>query len=142
MQEPIQEGSILFQEGTLFPESLQLESESFSPGWRSVKGLDGFALERKTHDAGWTFFYMAGECRATAIGSEGQKAARNAIRSILAGLKSEGFNSLEITRIAFKHWLGVPYADVSFHKRNMQEGAFLLARGGSPAWETDRLVAS
>ena len=86
-------GSILVKEGTLFPEGMQLESASYYPGWRSVKGLDGYALDRKTHDAGWIFFYLAGESRATVFGREGQETVGKAIKRILAGLKSEKFNS-------------------------------------------------
>jgi hypothetical protein len=142
MQEAIKLGSILFQEGTPFPEGFQLESASYSSGWRSVKGLDGYALDRKTHDAGWTFFYLAGETTATVIGREGQETVRKAIKRILAGLKSEKFNSLEVTRVVFKHFLGVPYATVSFHKRNMQEGMFLLGGDDSPAWKNARLAAA
>jgi len=142
MQDAIKSGSILVKEGTLFPERLQLESAAYSPGWRSVQGLDGNALDRKTHDAGWTFFYLAGEARATVLGHEGQETVHRAINRILAGLKSERFNSLEVTRVAFKHFLGVPYATVSFHKRNMQEGMFLLGGDDSRAWRDERITAA
>jgi hypothetical protein len=125
MREMIKSGTILIKEGTLFPDALTLESEPYSPGWRLVTGLDGYAMDRKTHDAGWTFFYLAGESRITVVGHEGQETVRRAIKRILAGLKSEKFNSLEIGRVAFKHFFGVPYATVSFHIRNMQKGMFL-----------------
>ena len=140
MQETIKLGSILLKEGTPFPEGFQMDSASYSPGWRSVKGLDGFALDRKTHDAGWTFFYLAGEYNATVFGPEGQVTVRKAIKRILAALKSERFNSLEVTRVVFKHFIGVPYATVSFHKRNIQKGMFLLAGDDSPAWENTQLL--
>ena len=142
MQEAIKLGSILVREGTPFPEGFQLDSASYSPGWRSVKGQDGHALDRKAHDAGWTFSYLAGECRATVFGREKQETVRRAIKRILAGLKPERFNSLEVTRVVFKHFLGVPYATVSFHKRNMQEGMFLLGGNDFPAWKNARLAAA
>jgi hypothetical protein len=142
MKEAIQSGSILFKEGTSFPEGFQLDTASYFPGWRSVKGLNGYALDRKTQDAGWTFFYLAGESRASAFGREGEKTVHRAIERILTGLKSERFNSLEVTHVVFKHFLGVPYATVSFHKRNMQEGMFLLGGSGSPAWKDARLTAA
>ena len=102
MREMIKAGTVLFKEGTLLPDGLTFESEPFSPGWRSVTGLDGYAMDRKTHDAGWTFFFLAGESRATVFGREGQETIRRAIKKILAGLKSGKFNSLEITRVVFK----------------------------------------
>jgi hypothetical protein len=141
MQETIQPGSILLKEGTLFPEGFQLDSASYSPGWRSVQGLDGYALDRKTHEAGWTFFFLAGENNATVFGREGQETVRRAIKRILANLKSERFNSLEVTRVVFKHFLGVPYATVSFHKRNIQKGMFLLGSDTSPVWNNARFAS-
>jgi hypothetical protein len=142
MRELIKEGTVLIKEGTLFPGSLTIESESYSPGWRSVTGLDGYAMDRKMHDTGWTFFFLAGESKATAFGRDGQETVLRAIRKILAGLKYGNFNSLEITRVAFKHFLGVPYARVSFHLRNLQEGMFLSGRGKSDAWKDATLVAA
>ena len=142
MREKIKVGTVLIKEGTLLPDTLTIESELYSPGWRSVTGLDGYAMDRKTHDAGWTFFYLAGESRATAFGREGQKTVRGAIKKILAGLKSGNFNSLEITHVAFKHFLGVPYARVSFHLRNLQEGMFLAGSGNPNAWKDATLVAA
>lgn len=142
MSEAIKSGSILLKEGTLFPEGFQLESASYSPGWRSVEGLDGYALDRKTQDAGWTFFYLAGEGRATVFGREGQETVRKAVKRILAGLKTEKFNSLEVTGVLFKHFFGVHYATVSFHKRNMQEGMFLLAGDDPSAWKDARIAAA
>jgi hypothetical protein len=142
MKEAIKAGTVLFKEGTLMPDALKLETEAYSPGWRSVTGLGGYAMDRKAHDAGWTFFYLAGESRATVFGQEGQETVRRAIKQILAGLKSGNFNSLEITRVAFRHFLGMPYATVSFHARNMQEGMFLSAGGDSPAWKDARLIAA
>jgi hypothetical protein len=142
MQEAIKAGTVLIKEGILLPDALKLESEPYSPGWRSVSGLDGYAMGRKTHDTGWTFFYLAGETRATVFGHEGQETVRKAIKKILAGLRSGNFNSLEITRVAFKHFLGMPYATVSFHTRNMQEGMFLSGGDDSPAWKDAQLIAS
>lgn len=142
MPETIKAGTILIKEGTRLPDALTFESEPYSPGWRSVTGHDGYAMDRKTHAAGWTFFYLAGESRATVFGGEGQKTIRRAMKQILADTKSGKFNSLEITRVIFKHFLGVPYATVSFHMRNMQEGMFLLGSGSSDAWKDATLVAA
>jgi len=142
MREAIKSGSILVKENTLFPEGFQLESAPYSPGWISVQGLDGYALDRKTQEAGWTFFYLASESRATVFGPEGQETVRRALKRILADLKTERFNSLEVTGVIFRHFFGVPYATVSFHKRNMQEGMFLLAGDDSRAWSDSRIAAA
>lgn len=125
MPDAIKTGTILIKQGTILPKTPQFESEPCAPGWRLVKNLDGSGLDRKIHEAGWTFFYLAGEIKATAFGFDKQKTARRVVKRILANLKSEYFNSLEITRVASKRFLGVPYATVSAHSRHIHESAFL-----------------
>jgi len=109
----IKAGTILFKDGTFLPDALRFESEPCATGWRLVKDLDGYGLDRKIHEAGWTFFCMVGEIKTIVFGFEGQKKVRRAVKRILASLKSEKFNSLEITRVASKRFLGVPYVSVS-----------------------------
>jgi hypothetical protein len=126
MAETIKTGTILIKDGTFLPDALQFESEPCATGWRLVKDLDGYGLDRKSHEAGWTFFCLAGEIKATVFGFEGQETVRRAVKGILAKLKSEKFNSLEITRVASKRFLGVPYASVSARSRHIQESMFLF----------------
>jgi hypothetical protein len=142
MREMIQAGTVLFKEGTLLPDGLTFESEQFSPGWRSVKGFDEYAIDRKAAAAGWTFFYLAGESRTAAFGREGQKTAYRAIRKILAGLKDEKCNSLEVTSVVCKAFLGMPYTMVSLHLRNLQKGMFLSGSQGSQPWKDAAFVAA
>lgn len=142
MREMIKAGTVLFKDGTLLPDGFTFDSEPYSPGWRSLKGLDGHAINRKIPEVGWTFFFMAGESRTSAIGGEGQETVRRAIKKILAGLKSEKSNSLEITGIVFKTILGIRYAMVSFHLPNLQKGIFLSGNRDSHAWKDTKLVAA
>ena len=123
MPDTIKTGTILIKEGTLLPESLRFESESCAPGWRLVQNLDRYELDRKIREAGWTFFYLAGEIRATVFGIDEEKMVRRTIEEILARLKLEKFNSLEITRVASeasKRFLGVRYVTVSAQSRHIQ----------------------
>jgi hypothetical protein len=123
MAETIKTGTILIKDGTLLPDALQFESEPCAPGWTLVKNLDGYGLDREIHEAGWTFFCLAGETKATVFGIDGEKMVRRAIGRILADLKSEKFNSLEIVRVASavsKRFLGVRYVTVSAQSRHIQ----------------------
>jgi len=126
MAEAINMGTILFKDGTFLPDALQFDSVPCATGWRLVKDLDGYGLNRKIHDAGWRFFCIAGEIKSTAVGYEGQKNVRRAVKRMLARLKPEKFNSLQITRVASKRFLGVPYVSVSACSRHIQESLFLL----------------
>jgi hypothetical protein len=127
VQDTIHMGTILVRAGTLFPEALHIEDEPCMPGWRLVRDLNGYALHRKVHKAGWTFFFLAGEVRAIAFGADEQSTARRAIKRILAKSKSKEFNSLEITRVASKGFLGLPYVSVQAQSRHIQEGLVPLS---------------
>jgi len=130
MPDTIKTGTILIKEGTLLPEAVRFESEPCVPGWRLVKDLDGCGLDRKIRDAGWTFFCLAGEIRATVFGIDEEKMVRRTIAEILARLKLEKFNSLEITQVASeasRRFLGVLCVTVSAQSQHIQGPARLAA---------------
>ena len=73
MPETIKTGTVLIKDGALLPDALQFESEPCATGWRLVTNLDGYALDCKIHEAGWTFFCMAGEIKTIVCGFERAK---------------------------------------------------------------------
>jgi len=126
MPDTITAGKILMREGTELPGALRLENEPCAAGWRLVKNLDGYGVGRKIHEAGWTFFCLAGDIKAITFGIDEQQMVRRAVKGILAKVESEKFNSLEITRVANQRFLGVPYASVSARSRHIQESVVLF----------------
>ncbi len=142
MAEKIKTGTILIEEGALLPESLPFESEPYSKGWRLVKNLDSRGLDRKIREAGWTFFYMAGEVPASAVGFDLEKTARRAVRKVIASMKSDRLNCLEIVQVAAKRFLGLPYVTVSAHPRHIQESMFLCRGERLAEWGRAKLVAA
>ncbi len=138
----IKTGTILIEEGTLLPESLRFESEPYAKGWRLVKDLDGYGLDRRIREAGWTFFYMAGEVHATAVGSDLEKTTRRAVQKAIACMKSDRLNCLEIAQVAVKRFLGLPYVTVSAHARHIQESMFLSHGDRLAEWGRAKLAAS
>ena len=118
-------GTILIEERPLIRQFLGLESEPCSGKWSVVSGLDGFALDRKIHAAGWNFFFMAAEVKVMFFGALGTTRIQNAVQRILAKVKPQSFNCLEITGIVAKRFLGVPYATVSAHSRHIQPICYL-----------------
>ena len=129
MAETIKTGTVLIKEGALLPEAFQVESECCVPGWRLVRGLDGHALDRQIHEAGWTFFFLANEIKATVFGIDGEKMVRRAIERILGDSKSERFNALEITQVTSlgsERFPVVRYLTVSAHSRHIQESLILF----------------
>src|SRR5947208_9870026 len=113
------------KEWSLMTQLLGLESEPCSGNWSLVKALDSFALDRKIHAAGWNFFFMAAEAKVMFFGALGAKKIQNALKRILVKVRHQNFNSLEVTGIVAKRFLGVPYTTVSAHSRHIQQSCCL-----------------
>ena len=118
-------GTILIEEQPLITKFLGLESDPCSGRWSVVRGLDGFALDHKIHAAGWNFFFMAAEIRVRFFGAAGAKKIQNAVTRILQKVRPQHFNGLEVTGIAARRFLGVPYTIVSAHSRHIQQSCQL-----------------
>ena len=121
----IKVGAILIEDWPLATQFLGLESEPYSEKWSLVKVLDGFALDRKIHAAGWNFFFMATKVKVMFFGALGAKKIQNALKRILGKVKRQHFNALEVTEIVAKRFLGVPYSIVSAHSRHVQQSCYL-----------------
>ncbi len=141
MAETIKTGTILIKDGTLLPDALQFESEPCARGWRLVKNLDGYGLGRQIHEAGWLFLCPAGEIKATIFGFDEQRNVRRAVKRVLTNLNSEKFNGLEITHVAAKRFLGLPYTTICAHSRHIQESPFLLRVKDLQEWDRAKLAA-
>ncbi|HET8921812.1 MAG TPA: hypothetical protein VFN26_02330 [Candidatus Acidoferrum sp.] len=119
-------GTILIREDTPLPANLLIESEAFLPGWRVVKNLDRSTLARNIEGASWNFFYLAGEIRATVLGRDRPGTLRKAVKCVLAKQEGQKFNSLEITKVVSKRFLGIPFMSVTAHSRHIQRDIGLV----------------
>jgi len=137
MPPALQVGAILIEECPQMTQFLGLNSEPYSGNWSLVKVLDGFALDRKIHAAGWIFFFMAAEVKAMFFGALGAKKIENALKRILVKVSHQGFNSLEVTGIVAKRFLGVPYVTVSAHSRHIQQSCCLDGAKERQAFQRD-----
>lgn len=124
MSQQIQVGTVLIDDRALMAQALGIDTERYVETW-SVVGANGFALDRKIHAAGWNFFFMAGEVKATCLGAVGAKNIRKALKRILSRTSDQNFNCLEVTGITAKHFLGVPYTSVSANCRHIQQSCRL-----------------
>ena len=115
-------------DGAHLPPSVLLQSQSELNGWAAVKD-DRPTFEKAVQQAGWTLFFMAGEIEATMLGFDKEKALRAAFRRLIANVKSQHCNSIEITRVTGKSFLGIPYVNVSAHPRHLQKGVCFSAAG-------------
>jgi hypothetical protein len=138
----IQVGSILIDESPRMTQVLGLESEPYSGNWRLVKVLRGFALDRKIRASGWNFFFMATEVKATIFGALGTTKIHKALKRILERVKGQHFNSLEVTGIVEKRFLGMRYAVVSAHSRHVQQSCYLDSAEARRAYQHDAAWAT
>jgi len=139
----IKPGTILIREGAQLPESLGYDSEPCPIGWRLVKNLDSYGLNRRICNLGWTFLDTANQIQAKVFGFDAQKASRRAVSRVLATLETEPFNCLEISQVAVKRFLGIPYVTVSAHARHIQQSTSLLGTRRHAVWgSTELLTAS
>jgi len=125
MPSTVQVGTILMKQWPGMPELIGFETEPGLGEWSVVKVPDAFTLDRKIHAAGWNFFFMAAEVKAMFFGSLRASKIQSALKRILAKVKEQHFNGLEVTAIVARHFLGVPYVTVSAHSRHMQHNCNL-----------------
>jgi hypothetical protein len=130
-------GSVLIEDRPLITQFLGLEIESFSGNWSVIKAFDGFALDRKIHAAGWNFFFMAAEVKVIFFGALATMKIQSALKRILAKVRPQNFNALEVTGITPKRFLGVPYITVVAHSRHIQQSCYLGGAGARRAYEHD-----
>jgi len=117
---------ILIRDGTTLPPNLSIASNAFFPGWRIVTTPNRSALTRGIEAAHWNFFYRAEETRATALGTQSLHTLRRAVKGILAKQEQQSFNALEVTTIASKRFLGIPFLRTVAHLRHIQESSALV----------------
>ena len=85
-------------------------------------GLNSHELESELATKEWTFFYMAGGVRATALGFDRQKTVYTALKRLIARVRLHNCNCLKIDEVAMHAFLGMSYVSVSAHSCHIQKG--------------------
>lgn len=133
----VQAGTILIDDQPLVAQVLMLESEPYCGNWSVVKHFNGFTLDRKIRAAGWNLFFMAAEVKVMFFGTPGAQRIQNALKRLLAKVRHQNYNGLEVTSIVPKRFLGVPYATISAHSRHIQQSCELDSAKGRRAARHD-----
>jgi len=121
MRDTIATGNIFIDEDAQLPNSALLQRELHSSGWASVQNARS-TFEKEIPDAGWTFFFMAGEIKTTVFGFDREKAMSTALHRLIANVKTQRCNSIEITQVTDSSFLKMPYVSVCAHPRHLQQG--------------------
>jgi hypothetical protein len=121
----IEAGTMMIRAGLLLPPGMCVQTGAYSRNWEVVTGLDASGVDRSIRAAGWNCFFTAGAIHAIAFGRREGTNARQAVDRILSEVQAQNFNCAEITEIATKHFLGIPYMSVWAHARQIQLGQTL-----------------
>ncbi len=76
---------------------------------------------------------MAGQIRTRGFGSNDQSRMDRAIAHVIAAVKRESCNCLEITQITERTFLGLPYTSVVAHARHIQKSRSFYDLSNLPA---------
>ena len=82
MEDVIQAGSILIEDGVRVPEFLRSETPPFSNGWRLVRRLDGQDLRRRIRAAGRTFRPVGGPSPPSPLYEDERTTRRNEVANV------------------------------------------------------------
>jgi hypothetical protein len=120
MTDRIRVGTMLIADGTHTPESLVVDTERYSAGWSSITGSTSVQLGKEIENAGWAFFYMAGEIRTSGFGLSDQSRTARAVAHLINAVRRENCNCLEITQMRRRSVLGLSYTSLVAHARHIQ----------------------
>lgn len=126
-------GTMLIQDGTQMPEIMSVVTEPYSAGWSSIMGSTSVELGKEIENAGWTFFYMAGEIRASGFGFSDQSRTARAVGHLINAVRLENCNCLEITQMRRRSFLGLRYTSLVAHARHVQKSRSFHDLSNMPA---------
>lgn len=141
MATDIQSGAMMIREGLLLPDFVYLESRRYSTAWRSIAGVDNFALDRRLRAAGLHLFFIAGELKVMELGW-GANAIRRGMTRILSRGRKRNLNCMEVSQIRPSHFLGLPYVAIRGSSFHIQKGIMLKTNGERKLEQQDSEWAS
>jgi len=133
MTDKIRAGTMLIADDTHMPKTLVVGTEPYSAGWSSIMGSTSAQLGKEIENAGWTFFYMAGEIRTSGFGFNDQSRTDRAVAHVIDAVKREKCNCLEITQMRRRSFLGLPYTSLVAHARHIQRSRSFHDLSNMPA---------
>jgi len=118
----------MIREELLLPDSVDLVCRHYSAVWRSIGGMDNFALDCRLRSAGLHLFFIAGELKVLELGW-GANAIRRGMKRILGKVRKRSLNCMEITKIKPSRFLGFPYVVIHGWSFHVQKGILLKTNG-------------
>src|SRR5581483_12317397 len=124
----ITSGVLLIEGDALRPRCFEPEAGSHPNAWISIKHtLTPQELEKELSATGWTFFFMAGPIRTTALGFNREKTVYAALNRAIKAVKRLSCNCIQIESVEMRSFLGIPYVSLSVRPRHIQKGTLFAA---------------
>lgn len=115
-------GTILIRRGTALPPEPNFETCDFCRDWDVVGDSDH--VDARLRPSGWNLFFIANSLRSFSFGSS-DGGLRKAVRRLVRLVEPLSLNCLQITHIANRRLLGIPYRVVFAHPCHIQKSCFL-----------------
>jgi hypothetical protein len=125
----IASGALLIEKDALSPDFFHLRDDSNPRAWMSVThSFNPRELAGALSAGGWTFFYMAQAIRKRAFGFDRAKMSQAALGGVIARVREQGCNAVEVDEVTSGSWLGLSWVAVSAHARQIQKGSIFPGR--------------
>lgn len=133
-------GNLFIERDAPRPLCFQIQDDAYRTGWLPVKYDRAVVeLDAELSRGGWTFFYMANVVRRTALSFNRDKGITAALKRVMASVREDRCNCLQIQKVDHRAFLGIPYVSVSAHPRHIQKGMVFSPRSLPPGRELKSL---
>lgn len=142
MQRPqvcISEGTLLIRSGTDLLLPAEVETTPYSHDWKMVIGKSD--LDTRLSNHGWNLFFIATTLRTTCLGAS-VASLHKGLNRLLNQTSDLALNSLRVTQVASKKFLGINYQVLIAHPCHLQQGCFLETLARRKANNTERAQQS
>ena len=121
METAVESGCIFVMDGLLLPPILRFEGQPYSDGWRLLNRLKSNDIESRARDCSWNFMFLAEVIKRTVFGFGRARSLRRATDKVLTEARNNAFNSVEVTEITARQFLGMHWVSVDAHFRSLQK---------------------
>lgn len=120
---PVREGELLIAPDTPVPSTWLLDRTAGLSGWtRLTTELNRLQRESNLLNAGWTLFFMASAITGRAYGWNRPRMFNNALNRLIADVRLQKCNCLEVDNVASRSFLRLPYVSITVRPRHIQKG--------------------
>jgi len=113
-------GTLIVAEGIPLP-LVDLETESFCAGWRTVTNIQAPGMDKRFSELGWSCFQKALPASVNAVGLGDAATMLKAFQKLVRHSKTVKFNCLEVTEAVHKTFMGVSFVRLSASARTIKQ---------------------